>query len=72
MKRYRSVKEARRIRQKACKYAAIVLSTRKDEDTLAPLAFSLAVFFESYIAGGSEATAKDFGPKQPVKLRSKT
>jgi hypothetical protein len=62
-------KRARRIRQKACKYAAIVLSTRKDEDSLAPLAFSLAVFFESYIAGGSEATEKDFGPKKPVKLK---
>jgi hypothetical protein len=62
-------KEARRIRQRACKYAAIVLSTRKDEDSLAPLAFSLAVFFESYIAGGSAATEKDFGPKKPVKLK---
>jgi hypothetical protein len=64
-----SAKRARRIRQRACKYAAIVLSTRKNEDSLAPLAFSLAVFFESYIAGGSKATAKDFGPKKPVKLK---
>ncbi len=66
---YRSQKHAEQVRAKACKYAAIVLSTRKDAESLAPLAFSLAVFFESYIAGGSEATAKDFGPKRPQKLK---
>lgn len=69
MRTYRSRKEAMRVRDKACKYAAIVLSTRKETEALAPLAFSLAVFFESYIEGGSEATAKDFGPKKPAKIR---
>jgi len=69
MKGYPSVKSARKAREKACKYAAIVLSTRKDAESLAPLAFSLAVFFESYIAGGSEATVKEFGPKKPARLK---
>ena len=36
---------------------------------MAPLAFSLAVFFETYIWSGSSAAAKDFGPRGPVKLR---
>lgn len=69
MKRYRSVKEAQRVRAKACKYAAIVLSTRKETEALAPLAFSLAVFFETYIADGAKATRRDFGPKKPAKLK---
>lgn len=59
----------RRVRTKACELAATVLSTRKETEALAPLAFSLTVFFESYIWSGSSATAKDFGPKGPVKLR---
>jgi hypothetical protein len=58
----------RSVRTKACELAAVVLSTRKDEDSLAPLAFSLAVFFETYIWSGSEATKDDFGPKEPVEL----
>ena len=66
---YPSHEHAERVRAKACKYAAIVLSTRKDGEALAPLAFSLAVFFESYIVGGSQGTAKNFGPKKAVKLK---
>lgn len=29
--------------------------------------WSLCVFFESYIASGSKATLKDFGPSRPKK-----
>ena len=66
----RSQKHGEKVRERACKYAAIVLSTRRDHEALAPLAFSLAVFFEAYILGGAEATAKDFGPKKPAKLKA--
>lgn len=69
MKSYRSRKEAMRVRDKACRYAAMVLSTRKEAEALTPLAFSLAVFFEMYIADGAAATRKDFGPKKPAKLK---
>lgn len=69
MKRYRTYSEGMKIRRKACKYTAIVLSTRKDDDDMVPLAFSLAVFFEAYMFGGANATAKDFGPKKPAKLK---
>lgn len=72
MPRYRSHKEGVRARIKACECAAVVLSTRRDEEALVPLAFSLAVFFEAYIAGGANATAKDFGPKEPIELKKVT
>jgi len=65
--RYRFI--GRRVRTKACELAAMVLSTRKETESLSPLAFSLAVFFELYIMSGASAVAKDFGPKGPVKLR---
>jgi hypothetical protein len=60
------VSKASRI--KACELAATVLAGRPDE-RLVPTAWSLAVFFESYIEHGSRWTMKDFGPKKPVKLR---
>lgn len=66
---YRSRKHGERVRRRACKYAAMVLSTRKDDESLVPLAFSLAVFFETYMLEGANGTVKDFGPKRPVKLR---
>lgn len=58
----------RRIRTKACEFAAVVLSTRKEDEALTPLAFSLAVFFETYMWSGSDACVDDFGPKGPVQL----
>lgn len=33
-----------------------------------PTLYSLAVFYESYLIGGADATRKEFGPKPPVKL----
>lgn len=51
--------------------AALVLSNRHHEDdrSLAPICWSLAVFFESYMVHGSEWTADEFGPKEPVELK---
>ena len=59
---------SKRDRVKACELAALVMAGRPD-DNPAPLVWSLAVFFESYIAYGAEGTRKDFGPKKAVKLR---
>ena len=58
----------KRDRIKACELAAIVMAGRPG-DNPAPLVWSLAVFFESYIAEGANGTQRDFGPKKPVKLR---
>lgn len=69
--KYSSKKDGLRVRRDACRFAAIVLSTRKDSEPLAPLAFSLAVFFEKYMLDGAAGTVKDFGPKKPVKLKVK-
>jgi hypothetical protein len=66
--RYRTTKQAERARTEACRCAAVVLAGRPD-DTIAPLCWSLATFFESYIAHGSKWTQKDFGPKKAVKLK---
>lgn len=59
----------RSTRIKACELAALVLSTRKDAESLVPLGWSLVVFFETYINEGASGTRKDFGPKKPVKLK---
>lgn len=67
-KRYRSWKECERIRTEACRCAALVLAGRP-EAPYAPDAWSLSVFFESYIAKGSSGTMADFGPKKPAKLK---
>lgn len=63
-------KSSRKVRTKACELAAVVLSTRKEAESLAPLAWSLAVFFETYITEGSGGTKRDFGPKKPAKLKA--
>ena len=65
---YRSWKECERIRIAACRCAAIVMAGHPDQ-SYAPHAWSLSVFFESYIAQGAEATYKNFGPKKPAKLK---
>lgn len=58
------------IRIKACELAAEVLAGRAgDGATPAPLVWSLAVFFESYIYNGAEGTRKAFGPKKPRRLK---
>ena len=66
---YRDENEARLTRLEACRLAALVMAGRPD-DSPAPLLWSMAVFFESYISFGSEYTMKDFGPKKPVKLKT--
>ncbi len=68
VKRYSSVDQAIQVRTNACRFAAAVMASRPSIE-LTPTIFSLAVFFEAYIAKGSAATAKDFGPKKPAKLR---
>lgn len=67
-KAYRSEREAYRVRTEACRCAALVLASRPDAN-LTPMVWSLAVFFEKYIASGAKATQRDFGPKDPPKLR---
>lgn len=67
-KRYYSREKLEAIRTEACRCAALVLAHRPDLD-LCPKAWSLCVFFESYIEHGSDWTLKDFGPKEPVELR---
>ena len=59
----------RRIRAKACHYAALALSGRRDGEGITPQAWSLAVFFEMYILDGCDATKDDFGPKEPAELK---
>lgn len=58
----------RAVRTKACEMAALVMSTKKDSEELAPLCHSLAVFFEMYMWSGANSTAEAFGPKEPVEL----
>lgn len=53
-RRYRSAKAAERARTDACAFAAQIISAE-------------GVFFETYIAGGSKASVKDFGPPKPKK-----
>ncbi len=62
-------KSRKKDRKLACELAAIVLSGHPDREFV-PHAWSLAVFFQRYIELGPKATAKDFGPKKPVKLKA--
>ena len=66
---YRSPKAAQEVRALACQHAATVLASRPDEPDPLQLAWTLATFFESYIAMGHMASHRDFGPKEPVQLR---
>lgn len=68
-KRYRSHGAAERARVEACRCASVVLAGRP-EDTVIPLGWCLATFFETYIAEGADGTAKAFGPKKPPKLKA--
>lgn len=59
-----------RRRQLACQLAAQVMQGAGVTDRpLAPMLWSLAVFFEEYIETGSVGTQKDFGYKKPPKLK---
>jgi hypothetical protein len=58
------------IRREACKMTAIAMQRHREEDALCPRAWSLAVFFETYMREGAEGSQEDFGPKKPVKLEA--
>ena len=51
--------------------AALVLSNRNhsDDRALAPICWSLAVFFELYMITGANGTEEEFGPSKPIELR---
>lgn len=51
--------------------AAHVLSNRNhaDDRALAPICWSLAVFFELYMTTGADGTSEEFGPTEPVELK---
>jgi hypothetical protein len=63
-RRYRSAKAAERARTEACAFAASIIAAEGGLDDKGRL-WALCVFFETYIAGGSKATVKDFAPKKP-------
>jgi hypothetical protein len=58
------------VRREACKMAALAIQNHTDEDHICPRVWSLATFFESYMHYGSEGTQEEFGPKEPVGLKS--
>lgn len=61
------------IRWQACQMAARVMQGQgmgTEEDGPTPRVWSLSVFFEKYILEGASGTADDFGPKEPVELKS--
>lgn len=60
---------SKRDRRLACKLAAKVMAGRNPETPFVPEAWSLVVFFERYIEVGAKGTLKDFGPKEPEKLK---
>lgn len=59
-------------RWQACKMAARSIQGQgADTDAeIVPRMWSLAVFFESYMVHGAEWTKDDFGPKEPVDLKT--
>lgn len=63
-------KQAYRNRLEAIRCAATVMhGIAHDRETLMPLGWSLAVFFEKYLWDGADGTMKPFGPKKPKKLK---
>jgi len=58
------------IRREACRMAATAMQNHRAEDELCPRAWSLTVFFESYMVYGSDWTMEGFGPKEPVDLKA--
>lgn len=61
-------------RWQACKMASTVLSNRNhgDDRALAPICWSLSVFFELYMLHGADYTENEFGPKEPVEIKEVT
>lgn len=60
------------IRWQACKMASVTVAAWNDlpDEGLTPKLWSVTVFFENYMCGGSAATQADFGPKEAVELKS--
>lgn len=56
------------IRREACRMTAIAMQNHTAADEICPRAWSLAVFFETYMLEGAEGTQQDFGPKEPVQI----
>lgn len=59
-------------RWQACKMAAQVMQGQgmgTEIDGPTPRIWSLTVFFERYLYGGSSATQDEFGPKEPIQLK---
>jgi len=58
------------IRREACRLAAHAVRKLEPvkDGSYAPILWSLTVFFEKYMIDGADATADDFGPKEPVEL----
>lgn len=62
-------------RWQACKMAARVMQAQgmgTDNEGPTPRIFSITVYFEQYMLEGEDGTADDFGPKEPVELKSVT
>lgn len=58
-------------RYQACKFAAIAIAPRLAEiETPCPILWSATVFFEEYLRYGAKETQADFGPSEPVELKS--
>lgn len=47
---------------------AVAMQNHKSDDELCPRAWSMTVFFETYMCFGADGTRDDFGPKDPVAL----
>lgn len=58
MKRYRSNRQAERIRAKACECAAILMASQPWEEDSLSRVHAAAVIFESYMAHGAGWTRK--------------
>lgn len=63
-------KEPQRIREIACQCAAQAICCRQDGEAPVPMLWSMAVFFETYILEGSAGTSEEFGPSDPVELKT--
>lgn len=58
------------IRRDACRLAAQALRAQDVDEGYTPRLWSLTVFFEMYLLGGSNGTVENFGPKEPVDLKA--
>jgi hypothetical protein len=52
--------------------AALMFSNRnhQSDDAMTPLLWSTTVFFDRYLLLGADGTIDDFGPREPIQLRS--